>query len=313
MIHPSPRRVISLIASATETVAALGCGDWLVGRSHECDYPPAVQALPVCTRARVDISASGIEIDRQIKSLLQNAVSIYELDTDLLESLRPDLVITQSQCEVCAVSLNDVEQALGQVVSSQPRIVSLKPDGLPEVWQGIEQVASALGVADRGAALVEQSQQRLARIEERVRGVPQRPTVACIEWIDPLMAGGNWVPDLVRIAGGINLFGEAGRHSPWMTWEELAAQDPDVIVVLPCGWDIPRCRTEMRPLTDRPGWAGLKAVQRQQVYLTDGNQYFNRPGPRVVESAEILAEILHPVLFAFGHQGIGWERLRHRD
>lgn len=303
-------RVVSLIASATETVAALGCGDWLVGRSHECDYPPAlVRDLPVCTRAKVDIEASGAEIDRQIKSMLGDAVSIYELEIATLERLRPDVILTQSQCEVCAVSLRDVEQAVCQLVSSRPRIISLEPDGLSEVWHGINQVAQALGVPDRGAALVARSLERLESLSQCTAQTAHKPTVACIEWIEPLMAAGNWVPDLVAIAGGVNLFGEAGRHSPWMTWDELIARDPDVIVVLPCGWDIARCRREMHPLTTRADWPQLAAVRNARVYLTDGNQYFNRPGPRVVESAEILAEVLHPGEFDFGHQGTGWVSL----
>jgi iron complex transport system substrate-binding protein len=304
---PIPR-VVSLIASATETVVALGCEDWLVGRSHECDYPPSVRALPVCTSAKVDIEASGVEIDRQIKTLLRNAVSIYDLSTETLERLRPDLVITQSQCEVCAVSLRDVEQAVCEVVSSRPRIVSVQPDGLAEIWQGIEEIAAALGVLERGVALNRQLRSRLDDIARPAAAAGRRPTVACIEWIEPLMAAGNWVPELVEIAGGVNLFGEAGKHSPWMTWEALAERDPQVIVVLPCGWDISRCQREMGPLANRAGWGALSAVRAGQVYLADGNQYFNRPGPRVVESAEILAEILHPEEFHFGHEGTGWIR-----
>jgi iron complex transport system substrate-binding protein len=153
-----------------------------------------------------------------------------------------------------------------------------------------------------------QLQGRLDEIARRAAALGRRPTVACIEWIEPLMAAGNWVPELVEIAGGVNLFGEAGKHSPWMTWDELATRDPEVIVVLPCGWDISRCQREMGPFTSRPGWEALSAVRAGQVYLTDGNQYFNRPGPRVVESAEILAEILHPDEFRFGHEGTGWIR-----
>lgn len=304
---PAPR-VVSLIASATETVVALGCEEWLVGRSHECDYPPSVRALPVCTSAKVDVEANGAEIDRQIKTLLRSAVSIYDLNTGTLERLRPDLVITQSQCEVCAVSLHDVEQAVCELVSSRPRIVSVQPDDLAEIWQGIGEIAAALGVPERGVMLNGQLQGRLDEIARRAAALGRRPTVACIEWIEPLMAAGNWVPELVEIAGGVNLFGEAGKHSPWMTWDELATRDPEVIVVLPCGWDISRCQREMGPFTSRPGWEALSAVRAGQVYLTDGNQYFNRPGPRVVESAEILAEILHPDEFRFGHEGTGWIR-----
>ncbi|HEY2252743.1 MAG TPA: ABC transporter substrate-binding protein, partial [Planctomycetaceae bacterium] len=246
------------------------------------------------------------EIDRQVKSLLADAVSIYTVDAAVLDSVRPDVLITQTQCEVCAVSLRDVEQAICKLVGSQPRIVSVEPNALADIWTGIRQIAEALDVADRGENLVRQLQARLAAIQERAGQLTHRPRVACIEWIEPLMAAGNWMPELVEIAGGVNLFGEAGRHSPWMTWEQLVAQDPDVIVVLPCGWDIPRSRAEMHLLSDRPQWSSLRAVQNGRVALTDGNQFFNRPGPRLVESAEILAEIFHPAVFDFGHRGRDW-------
>jgi iron complex transport system substrate-binding protein len=300
-------RVVSLIASATETVAALGCQDRLVGRSHECDFPPTVRDLPVCTAAKIDIHAGSAEIDRQVKSLLADAVSIYSVRADVLQKLRPDVIVTQSQCEVCAVSLKDVERAICALVDSRPRIVSVEPNALSDIWTSFRQVAAALDVGERGERLIGQSQERLAAIRRRSETLAARPTVACIEWIQPLMAAGNWVPELVAIAGGVNLFGEAGKHSPWMTWEELVARDPEVIVILPCGWDIARSQGEMHWLTNRPEWRDLRAVHTGRVAITDGNQFFNRPGPRVVESAEILAEILHPEDFQFGHRGIAWK------
>jgi iron complex transport system substrate-binding protein len=300
-------RVVSLIASATETVAALGCEERLVGRSHECDFPPSVQDLPVCTAPKINVHAGSAEIDRQVKSLLANAVSIYEVHTEILEQLRPDVIITQTQCAVCAVSLADVERAVCSLVTSRPRIVAVEPNGLEDVWFGIRQIAAALDVTAAGDELVRASQQQLAEIQKCLANCSSRPTVACIEWIDPLMAAGNWVPELVQIASGRNLFGEAGKHSPWMTWEKLVERDPDVIIVMPCGWDIRRSESEMPALSSRPEWPGLRAVQSGRVILTDGNQFFNRPGPRVVESAEILAEILHREMFDFGHRGRAWE------
>ena len=301
-----PPRVVSLIASATETVAALGCLDRLVGRSHECDYPASVRELPVCTAAKLDVHAGGAEIDRQVKSLLAEAVSIYSIDTRLLNELHPDVILTQSQCEVCAVSLREVEQAVCSIVGSHPRIVAVEPNGLADIWTSFRQVAQSLEVASRGEKLIAQCQSRLAALHDLSRKLTATPTVACIEWIEPLMAAGNWVPELVEIAGGINLFGQAGKHSPWMTWEALVARDPEVIVVMPCGWDIARARSEMHPLTARPEWRKLRAVKSARVAVTDGNQFFNRPGPRVVESAEILAEVLHPQAFDFGHRGAAW-------
>ncbi|MCA9070105.1 MAG: cobalamin-binding protein [Planctomycetaceae bacterium] len=301
-------RIVSLIASATEIVAALGLEDQLVGRSHECDYPPSVLQLPMCSEPRIDVHGTSREIDDRVKAVLRDteAVSVYRVFTEELERLAPTLIITQTQCEVCAVSLKDVEAAVCDLVSSQPKIVPLEPMDLKDVWRDIRAVANAVGVPGRAEALIADSQKRLSDISDQVAQLTTRPRVACLEWIDPLMAAGNWVPELVQIAGGQNLFGQVGLHSPWMTWEELRASDPDVIAIMPCGFDIPRTLSELKPLIDQEGWAGLSAVRDNRVFVTDGNQYFNRPGPRLVESAEILAELLHPEVFHFGHEGTGW-------
>ncbi|HUP00917.1 MAG TPA: cobalamin-binding protein, partial [Gemmatimonadota bacterium] len=290
-------RIASLIASSTEIVCALGFGDDLVARSHECDYPPGIERLPIVTEPKIATDGTGYEIDQRVRALIQEALSVYRVDAARLRQLAPDLILTQTQCEVCAVSLADVEEALADWTGERPRVVSLEPDALADVWSDIERVAAALGAPDRGAALVADLRRRMAAVAERAREPAERPTVACVEWIDPLMAAGNWMPELVEMAGGINLFGEAGRHSPWMTWEELVERDPDVIVVLPCGFDIPRARAGMPDLTSRPGWLDLAAVRSGRVALADGVRYFNRPGPRLVESLEILGEILHPDLF----------------
>jgi iron complex transport system substrate-binding protein len=303
------QRIVSLIASSTEIVAALGFAGNLVGRSHECDYPPEVTALPVCTAPKFEVEGSSREIDERVKTILEDALSVYRVDAAMLEGLQPDVIITQSQCEVCAVSLKDVEQAVCEWVSSRPQIVSLEPNALADVWTDIRQVAAALNVPEQGEALVARLQQRLAAIAGKARLLPEQPTVACIEWIDPLMAAGNWMPELVEMAGGANLFGLAGKHAPWLTWEALIAADPEVIVLLPCGYDIPKTRAELPALSQKAEWAGLQAVQNRRVFVTDGNQYFNRPGPRLAESLEILAEICHPEIFHFGHEGNGWEYL----
>jgi iron complex transport system substrate-binding protein len=302
-------RIISLIASSTEIVCALGMEEFLVGRSHECDYPASVERLPVCTAPKFLVAATSAEIDRQVKEILEQALSVYRVDAGLLASLQPTHIVTQTQCEVCAVSLRDVEEAVGTFVGSRPEIVALQPNALTDVWADIHRVATALGISGRGDELVARLQARMLAIEEKVRALPRRRTVACIEWIDPLMASGNWMPELVRMAGGLNLFGEAGRHSPRLEWLEVTAADPEVILVLPCGFDIARTRQELPALTRRPGWENLRAVREGRVVLLDGNQYFNRPGPRLAESLEILAEILHPEVFRFGHEGSGWEAL----
>jgi iron complex transport system substrate-binding protein len=302
-------RIVTLIASATETVCALGFAEQLVGRSHECDFPESVSRLPICTEPKFSVEGSSYQIDQRVKAIVQEGLAVYRVHADTLKQLRPTLIVTQTQCEVCAVSLRDVQQALGTWLDSQPRIVSLAPNALADLWSDIQEVADALGVPHRGTELVARLRQRMAAIQESARGLAPRPTVACIEWIDPLMAAGNWMPELVEMAGGDNLFGTAGQHAPWMTWEQLFERDPEVIAVLPCGFDLDRTRRDLPALTRKPDWPRLRAVHNRRVYLCDGNQYFNRPGPRIVESLEILAELLHPVEFHFGHEGTGWQRL----
>jgi iron complex transport system substrate-binding protein len=302
-------RIVSLIASATEIVCALGCEDQLVGRSHECDYPSSVLRLPVCTEPKFDVTGSSRAIDERVKAILQDALSVYRVRADRLADLRPDVIVTQTQCEVCAVSLRDVEQALGANFVARPRIVALAPNALADLWSDIQSVADALAIPERGRELVARLRERMAGIAANAHAVPERPTVACIEWIDPLMASGNWMPELIDMAGGVNLFGEAGKHAPWMTWEELCGKDPDVILVLPCGFNLQRTSQEVPMLTCKPEWPRLRAVHSGRVYLLDGNQYFNRPGPRLMESLEIIAEVLHPHVFHFGHEATGWQRL----
>jgi iron complex transport system substrate-binding protein len=302
-------RIVSLIASATEIVCALGCEDQLVGRSHECDYPRSVKKLPVCTEPKFDVNGSSCAIDQRVKALLQDGLSVYRVHADKFKALRPEVIITQTQCEVCAVSLRDVEEAVASLLENRPRIISLAPNGLADVWKDIQAVADGLNVTRRGEALLGRIHKRINRVGEKTRSLTSRPTVACIEWIEPLMASGNWMPELVELAGGVNLFGVAGEHAPWLTWEELCAKDPEIILVLPCGFDIGRTRQEMPALTTRPDWAQLQAVREGKVFLLDGNQYFNRPGPRLGESLEILGEVIHPGAFRPTHEGKGWETL----
>ena len=282
-----------MVSSATEMVCELGFGAHLVGRSHECDYPHWVTGLPVCTRPRIPTGGDSREIDALVKRQLRDAISVYEVFPEVLERLQPTHILTQVQCEVCAVSLKDVQAALAAGLSSKPQVVPLNPNSLADVFDDVRRIAGALGEPKAGVALTERMQARMREISRRaLAGPPVRPRVACIEWIEPLMAAGNWVPELVEMAGGVNLFGEAGQHSPWMQWADLAAADPDVIVVMACGWDIPRASSEIHWLKSRPGWGELKAVREGRVHVVDGNQFFNRPGPRLVESLEILTELL---------------------
>lgn len=297
-------RVVSLIASATEIVCALGRRADLVGRSHECDFPSSIQSLPVCTRPRFPVEGTSAEIDAHVKSLLAKGEPIYEVDAEQMRVLRPDVILTQSHCVVCAVSDEDVARALIPGLEPGPRVVSLAPDDLAGLWHSIEQVAAALETP--AGPLVNELRHRVADITEIATALPTRPSVACLEWLDPLMAAGNWVPELVELAGGINLFGVAGKHSPWMSWDNLAEQDPDMIVALPCGFDLARTRAEFAAIA--PRLATLRAGRSGNLLIADGNQFFNRPGPRLVESLEILAEMIHPEQFRFGHEGVGWER-----
>jgi len=300
-------RVLSLIASSTEIIHSLGCGDKLIGRSHECDYPPSVVDLPYCTEPRFNIEGSSLEIDNRVKSILQEALSVYRIDEQKLIELSPDLIVTQSQCDVCAVSLSDVEEAISKILDNKPHIVSLEPNKLSDIWNDIQKVATALDVKEKGDALVSAMRERINTLTRMVDNL-RRKSVACIEWLEPLMAAGNWIPELVGIAGGENMFGIKGQHSPWMEFEDLIDKDPDIIIIMPCGYDIKKSKEEMEALKKLPHWIKLKAVKDGEVYLTDGNQYFNRPGPRLVESLEILIEIIHLGKFDFGHKDIGWEK-----
>ncbi len=310
----SEPRIVSLIASATEIVAALGFGPNLVGRSHECDFPPKVLSLPACSEPKIDIHGTSRRIDEQVKSLAREAISIYRVFPDVLKRLNPTHIVTQTQCEVCSVSLKDVERAMADMIGVEqpPQIVSLAPMALADLWTDIRSVGRSLNAADRAEALVTRLQKELDEIGRRAASARARPSIACLEWIDPLMSAGNWVPEMVEIAGGRNLLGKAGKHSPWLDWDELRACDADVIALLPCGFDIARTRHELPPLVNDSRWAKLRAVHEGRVYLTDGNQFFNRPGPRLVESTRILAEILHPDLFGSTLAGIGWVPLESR-
>ncbi len=302
-------RIVSLLPSATEIVCALGFEDQLVGRSHECDFPPSVTRLPALTSPKFDPAGTSAEVDQRVKTILSEALAVYRVDAERLRELRPDVIVTQSQCDVCAVSMREVEEAVAQWTGARPKIISLAPYALRDVFADMEHVAVELGAAEHGMEVVGRLTQRAAAIEARARSAKSRPPLAIIEWIEPLMAAGNWMPELVAMAGGENLFGKAGEHSPWMKFEELAAADPDAIMIVPCGFDMERAALELPLLSGRPEWAGLNAVRERRVFLGEGNQYFNRPGPRIVESLEILAEILHPELFRFGHEGSGWRRI----
>lgn len=303
-------RIVSLIASSTEIVWALGMGEYMVGRSHECDYPSQVKDLPVCTGPKFRTDGTSYEIDQRVRAIVQESLSVYRVDADVIDKLKPTHIITQAQCEVCAVSLKDVEAAACEIISSQPQIISLQPDDLEDFFTDLDKVGKALEIEERATDLANSMRKRISDIQERAGSAAKakgnKPTVACIEWIDPLMAAGNWMPELVELAAGENLFGEAGKHSPYMNWQQVVDKDPDVILVIPCGFDNSRTLEEMHIIANQEGYDQLSAVKNKRVFVADGNQFFNRPGPRLVESLEIMAELVHPEAFHFGHEGTGW-------
>lgn len=302
----SEPRIISLLPSATEIVAALGFADCLVGRSHECDFPPGVAALPVCSSTKVPADGTSYEIDERVKAIVAEGLSVYRVDADRLRQLQPTVILTQTQCAVCAVTPRDLEQALCDWAGLEPALVSLEPNNLDDVWNDFRRVGQVLGVAARANELIDSLKARLAAIRAKAQEAQSRPTVAAIEWLGPLMAGGNWMPELIEIAGGQSLFAKPGEHSPWLDWAKLVEADPEVILLLPCGFKIAQTIADLNLLTENPAWPKLRAVRSGRVYITDGHHFFNRPGPRLVESAEIIAEILHPEIFSFGHRGTGW-------
>lgn len=302
-------RVVSLLPSATEIAVAVGLGDLLFGRSHECDFPPFVQALPVCTSTKLEKGLTSLQIDDRVQAIVRQGLSVYAVDAALLRSLKPDVILTQSQCAVCAVTPADLEEALGDWVGTAPTLLSLAPDDLGDVWGDLRRVGDAVDARPAADAAVERLQARLEALRARPSRWADRPTVAAIEWIDPLMAAGNWVPELIRLAGGEPLFATPGQHSPWLQWDALVTADPDVIIMMPCGYQIPQTMADLAPLTEREGWRDLAAVRNGRVFVADGHHFFNRPGPRLVESAEIIAEMLDEERTMFDHQGSGWVKL----
>lgn len=300
-------RVVSLLPSATEIAVALGLGDQLFGRSHECDFPPFVAALPVLTSTKLEKGLTSLEIDRRVQEIVRQGLSVYEVDAERLRSLRPDVILTQSQCAVCAVTPADLEESLASWVGTAPTLVSLAPDDLDDVWADFARVGDAVAEPVAAARAVAELRGRLAALADRTARRATQPTVAAIEWIDPLMAAGNWVPELISLAGGQPLFAAAGQHSPWLEWEALVAADPDVIVMMPCGYQIPQTLADLAPLVARLGWRDLSAVRQCRVFVADGHHFFNRPGPRLVESAEIIAECIDAPRGR--DSGAGWMRL----
>jgi len=283
-------RVVSLLPSATEICYALGIEP--VGVSHECDYPPAARAKPAVNDVRIDPDTDSASINEQVAAAEQGE-GIYEIDADLLESLDPDVVITQGLCDVCAVDqilVADVLDARG----IDAEVVTTDTHSLADLYEDIREIGAATGHGERAAALVADLQSRIETLRNRTVAIGDWPSVAVFDWMDPVMVAGHWVPELAAAAGGRYPLMETGKHSrPW-EWAEIRASDPDVIVVAPCGFDLDQTRENLPDLTDRPGWSDLTSVRNDRVYLLDGHHYVNRPGPRLIETGEHLAGLVHP-------------------
>lgn len=286
--------ICSLVPGATEVVAALGLEDRLVGISHECDFPRHHTHIPVMVRGRIEGNAlSSAQIDEQVGTLLAAGTGIYELDEPRLLAAKPDLLITQDLCDVCAITPAQVDRVL-RALSPTPRMVTLNPHRLEDVLRDIERLGAAMDREEAGRQLADALRRRLDAVRTTVRAESRHVKVACLEWLSPLYSAGHWVPDMVEAAGGTDALATAGLPSRKIEWEALAACAPEVIVLMPCGFTVARTKAELAAITHHPGWQHLPAVQRGEVYLVDALSYFSRPGPRLVEGVEQLAAILHP-------------------
>ena len=300
------KRIVSLLPSCTEIICKLGYREHLVGISHECDYPISISGLPVLTKARLSTEGTSIEINQSVTDLLQRGLSVYDVDASLLKSLSPDIIVTQAQCEACAVSLDQVQDIVSNWTLNQTEIISLEPNTLNEVWFGFDIIAKTMDAPESSSILKSEINERFKLLKDKLKGTEQKPTVLCIEWIEPIMVAANWVPELVGLAGGKNVMSVSGTDSNFCSWDEIKQTNPDIIIMMPCGFGIKRTLEDIHYLQNRKGWQELKAVKENKVFVVDGNQYFNRPGPRLVDSAEILAEVIHPEYFERKYPEDAW-------
>lgn len=289
-------QICSLLPSATEILYALGLEDSVVGVTHECDYPPDASKKPALIRPCVDVDAPPAEIDRQVAALVARGESVYAVNRDLLESLSPDLIITQDLCHVCAASPDDLAAALTRF-SKPPRILSLVPQSLADVWDDIRRVGEATGASAAAESLASQLAGRVEAVEKWASTVPSRPRVLCLEWLDPFYIGGHWVPEMVDKAGGKDALAEAGKPSRGVTFEEIQQSSPEMIVVMQCGYSAARNAADFQSMSLRERFGDLPAVRENRLFAVDANGYFSRPGPRLADGVEILAHLLHPEIF----------------
>jgi len=286
-------RIVSLLPSATEMICALGLRDDLVGVTHECDFPASVRNLPKVTRTAIPVHASSAEIDELVRRRFSEGLPLYELNAELLADLRPDLIVTQALCDVCAVSETDV-RAAAAAMRPAPMVVNVAPSSLADVFVAMEDVARAAKLADGGERVIGELKRRVQSLVARYQAAAPRASVVFLEWLDPLFCGGHWNPELVALAGGIELIGKAGVASRRIEFDELRGADPDMIFIACCGYSQERAQADLPILEAKAGWKDLKAVRNSRVYVADGSSYFNRPGPRLVESLEMLAMAIQP-------------------
>jgi iron complex transport system substrate-binding protein len=299
-------KIASLLPSATEIAFALGLGDQVVAVSHECDYPPEASTRPVLTKSAIHQKMHrSLDVDREVE---KRGGDIYEIDEKLLEELKPDLILTQELCAVCAVSYTKVKEA-ARVLDADTKIVSLEPNNLEEIIDNIRLVGEITGKALQAEELASRLSQRIDKVKEKTRKVPHRPRVFFMEWLEPPWAGGHWIPQMADYAGGVEGLGNLGRPSQKISWNRVVDYQPEIIVLSPCGFDLKGVKAESHVLASYPGWDKIPAYKNSRIYAVNASAYFSRPGPRVVDGLELLAHIIHPKLFPESPPDDSMERL----
>lgn len=286
-------RIVSLLPSATEIICEIGLGECLVGVTHECDYPEWVSRLPGVTTTLIPRDASSRQIDDLVGARLQNQQSLYGLELDVLDALAPDLIVTQALCDVCAVAENEV-QAAACKLPGRPRVINLEPTSLEEVFKSCIEVGRAAGRVESAIKVVDALRRRVTQIVNRTAQIQDRPRVVVLEWLDPFFSSGHWSPELIELAGGKEMIGQKGGRSKRISWRNILDVMPEVIIIACCGYTVERTLEDVPRRRKLPGWHDLPAVQNDRIYVTDGNAFFSRPGPRLVESLEIAAHAIHP-------------------
>ena len=302
-------KIISLLASTTEIICVLGLKDNLVGISHECDNPNSILNLPRCSDPKINIHGTSVQIDNEIIALIKQSISIYNVNEKLLKQLKPDIIFTQDMCKVCAVNPNDLYNYLNYYTQKKVKIYSYSPNSLEEILLEIKNIGLYLDCEDGVSRLISDMKIRIKTFREENDKIKFKPKVAFVEWINPIYVGGNWIPELIEIAGGTSCFGVSGEHSTIINFDEIVEHDPDCILIAPCGYNIQKTLSELKSFITRSEWNYLKAVRKNMVFILDGNRYFNRPGMSILNSIEIISEIIHPEKFIYKYENIGWIRL----